>query len=65
MPSTKDASSIDSEQQRVGLHLKWLVQSRYSNQQVALKIRALLDHPKASDGNLATVQDLIGVCFSL
>jgi len=63
MPSAKDASSTDGE--RLGLHLKWLVQSRYSNQQAALKIRALLDHPKASDGNLATVQDLVGACFSL
>jgi hypothetical protein len=65
MPSARDASSTDSDHQRVGLHLRWRVQSRYSNQQAARKIRALLNHPKASDGNLATVQDLIGACFSL
>ncbi|MGB6485915.1 MAG: hypothetical protein WBE91_03440 [Steroidobacteraceae bacterium] len=57
--------STEGEHQRVSLHLKWLVQSRYSNQQAALKITALLNQPKASDGNLATVQDLVGACFSL
>jgi hypothetical protein len=55
----------DAERQRIDRHLRWLVESRYSNQQAALKIRALLNHPEAKEGNLATVQDLVGACFSL